>query len=34
MPAGQQQTWAAEYDRRNPIQKVEDKITGRDNPRR
>jgi len=34
MPTGQQQTWAAEYDRRNPIQKVEDKITGRDNPRR
>ena len=34
MPAGQQQTWAAEYDRRNPIQKIEDKITGRDNPRR
>jgi len=34
MSPDQQRTWGAEYDRRNPIQKVEDKITGRDNPRR
>lgn len=34
MSPDQQRTWGAEYDRRNPIQKIEDKITGRDNPRR
>ena len=33
MAPDQQRTWGAEYDRRNPIQKIEDKITGRDNPR-
>ena len=29
MTPEQQRTWATEYDRRNPMQKAADKITGR-----